>query len=310
MNMLTLNVRLNHLPCFHAAAALEQETCNPGPENTARQTTLKKHRANPLPSLPAGITAIDTHCHLDMAAYDKDRDQVITEACRSGVERMLTIGIDLASSTKAVDLADRYPAVYAAIGVHPHNAAAIDDSGYQQLKTLAGHPKVVAYGEIGLDFVKEYAPIKEQLSQFRKQIHIAKELRLPLIIHDRGAHPETMRILRDESPFPEGGVMHCFSGDSKLAAEVINLGFHISVPGIVTYKNAAMLREVVRRVELGAILLETDGPYLAPVPERGKRNRPALVLHTARKIAELKSISLAEVVRRTTMNAESLFSLS
>jgi TatD DNase family protein len=119
-----------------------------------------------------------------------------------------------------------------------------------------------------------------------------------------------MRILRDESPFPDGGVMHCFSGDAKLAADIINLGFHISVPGIVTYKNAAILHEVVRIVDIGAILLETDGPFLAPVPERGKRNRPALVLHTAHKIAELKSISLAEVVRRTTMNAEALFSLA
>jgi TatD DNase family protein len=282
----------------------------PGPENTTEQTTLKKHNENPLPSLPAGITAIDTHCHLDMAAYDKDRDQVITEACRSGVGRMITIGIDLASSTKAVDLADRYPAVYAAIGVHPHHAAAIENNCYQQLKILAGHPKIVAYGEIGLDFVKKYAPVQDQMNQFRKQIHIAKELRLPLIIHDRGAHPETMRILRDESPFPDGGVMHCFSGDAKLATEVIGLGLHISVPGIVTYKNGTMLQEVVRRVALDAILLETDGPFLAPVPERGKRNRPALVLHTARKIAELKAISLAEVVRRTTMNAESLFSLS
>ncbi len=245
-----------------------------------------------------------------MAAYDNDREQVITEACRSGVARILTIGIDLASSTKAVDLAGRYPGVYAAIGVHPHNAAAIENNCYQQLKKLADHPKVVAYGEIGLDFVKEYAPIKEQMIQFRKQIHIAKELRLPLIIHDRGAHSETLQILKEESPFPDGGVMHCFSGDATLAAEIISLGFHISVPGIVTYKNATLLQEVVRRVELGAILLETDGPFLTPVPERGKRNRPALVLHTARKIAELKSISLAEVVRQTTMNAETLFSLS
>jgi TatD DNase family protein len=280
------------------------------PENSTEQTTLKKHNKNLLPALPAGITAVDTHCHLDMAAYDSDRDQVIAEAVHNGVGRILTIGIDLASSTKAVNLADRYPAVYAAIGVHPHNATSIDDNCYQLLKVLAGHPKVVAYGEIGLDFVKKYSPVQKQMTQFRKQIHIAKELRLPLIIHDRGAHLETMRILRDESPFPNGGVMHCFSGDAELAAEVIDLGLHISVPGIVTYKNGTMLQEVVRRVALDGILIETDGPFLTPVPERGKRNRPALVLHTARKIAELKAISLAEVVRRTTMNAEALFSFA
>ena len=287
-----------------------KKSAGPDPENSTTRTTLIKKPTNPLPSLPAGITAVDTHCHLDMAAYDNDRDQVIAEASRNGVGRMLTIGIDLVSSTRAVSLADRYPGVYAAIGVHPHNAAATEDNCYQQLKKLASHPKVVAYGEIGLDFVKKYAPVQEQMTQFRKQIRIAKELRLPLIIHDRGAHTETMQILMDESPFPDGGVMHCFSGDAKLAAEVIDLGFHISVPGIVTYKNGTMLQEVVRKVELGAILLETDGPFLTPVPERGKRNRPALVLHTARKIAELKAISLAEVVRRTTMNAEALFSLS
>ena len=245
-----------------------------------------------------------------MAVYDKDRDQVIAEASRNGVGRMLTIGIDLASSKKAVSLAERYPAVYAAIGVHPHNAAAIDDNCYQQLKELARHSKVVAYGEVGLDFVKKYAPAKQQMIQFRKQVRIAKELHLPLIVHDRGAHTETLQILRDETPFPDGGVMHCFSGDAKLAAEVIRLGFHISVPGIVTYNNADMLQEVVRKVDLAAILLETDGPYLTPVPERGKRNRPAFLLHTAHKISELKSISLAEVVRRTTMNAEALFSLA
>ena len=245
-----------------------------------------------------------------MAVYDNDRDQVIAEASRNGVGRMLTIGIDLASSKKAVSLAERYPAVYAAIGVHPHNAASIDDNCYQLLKELAGHSKVVAYGEIGLDFVKKYAPVKEQMKRFKKQVRIAKELRFPLIVHDRGAHTETLQILREESPFPDGGVMHCFSGDFKLAVEVIRLGFHISVPGIVTYNNADILQEVVRKVDLAAILLETDGPYLAPVPERGKRNRPVFLLHTARKIAELKSISLAEVVRRTTMNAESLFLLA
>lgn len=244
-----------------------------------------------------------------MAVYDPDRDQVIEEAELSGVSRMITIGIDLASSDKAIALADQYSSVYAAIGIHPHHAVTIDAFCSRQIESLAVHPKVIAYGEIGLDFVKKYTPIEQQKSCFRQQVRLAKELRLPLIIHDRGADEETMSILQTEKPFPSGGVMHCFSGDLKLAAAVLDLGFHISVPGIVTYGNAKQLQEVVREVDLAALLLETDAPFLAPVPERGKRNRPALLLHTARKIAELKSLSLAEVVTRTTVNAESLFSL-
>jgi len=245
-----------------------------------------------------------------MVIYDRDRDQVIGEAERRGVSRMITIGIDLASSEKAVALADRYSSVYAAIGIHPHHAVAIDASCSRRLELLTAHPKVIAYGEIGLDFVKKYAPVKQQETCFRQQVRLAKELHLPLIVHDRGAHAETMAILKAEKPFPAGGVMHCFSGDLKLAAAVIDLGFHISVPGIVTYDNAKGLQEVVREVDLAFLLLETDAPFLAPVPERGKRNRPALLLHTARKIAELKYISLADVVKQTTVNAETLFSLA
>lgn len=245
-----------------------------------------------------------------MAIYDHDRSQVIGEAEQSGVSRMITIGIDIASSGKAVALADRYSSVYAAIGIHPHHAAAIDGSCFRQLELLAAHPKVIAYGEIGLDFVKKYAPVEEQKMCFRQQVRLAKELHLPLIIHDRGAHDETMDILQAEKPFPAGGVMHCFSGDLKLAAAVLNLGFHISIPGVVTYSNAKKLQMVVREIDLAALLLETDAPFLAPVPERGERNRPAFLLYTARKIAELKSISLADVVSRTTVNAQTLFSLA
>jgi len=245
-----------------------------------------------------------------MEIYDRDRDQVIGEAVRCGVSRMITIGIDLASSEKAVALADQYSSVYAAIGIHPHHAAALDASCTRRLELLIAHPKVIAYGEIGLDFVKKYAPAEQQKICFRQQVRLAKELHLPLVIHDRGAHEETMAILQSEKPFPAGGVMHCFSGDLKLATEVVDLGFHISVPGIVTYENAKGLQEVVHEVDLAVLLLETDAPFLAPVPERGKRNRPALLLHTARKIAELKAISLAEVVNQTTVNAETLFSLA
>jgi TatD DNase family protein len=274
------------------------------------ESPLQTPLNNLLPSLPAQTVAIDTHCHLDMAVYDLDRDQVIAEAEGSGVSRMITIGIDPVSSEKAVALAERYSPVYAAIGIHPHHAVPLDASCFRRLELLAAHPKVIAYGEIGLDLVKKYVPVAQQITCFRQQVRLAKELHLPVIIHDRGAHMETMEILKAEKPFPAGGVMHCFSGDLKLAAAVLDLGFHISIPGIVTYDNAEKLQEVVREVDLAILLLETDAPFLAPVPERGQRNRPALMLHTARKIAELKSISLAEVVKQTTVNAETLFSLA
>jgi TatD DNase family protein len=262
------------------------------------------------PQLPTGISAIDTHCHLDMSAYNADCDQVVDAAYDLGVTRIITIGINIESSKKAVALADRYPGVYAAVGIHPHNAGEpSDDTWKHELKKLASHPKVVAYGEVGLDFVKKYAPVNKQLESFKQQVQTAKELNLPLIIHDREAHSETMDILKKERPYPAGGVVHCFSGDMRLAEAVLDLDFHISIPGIVTYNNAQTLQEVVKRMPLTSLLLETDGPFLAPVPERGKRNEPAFLLYTAAKIAEIKKLTLAEIARQTTRNAERLFNL-
>jgi TatD DNase family protein len=245
-----------------------------------------------------------------MTAYSGDIDRVIAAADQAGVSRIISIGINLESSRAAVALADRYPGVYAAVGVHPHHASETGESWYRDLRQLARHPKVVAYGEVGLDFVKQHAPLDVQMKQFKQQVRIAKELSLPLIIHDREAHAETMNILKKESPFPAGGVMHCFSGDMNLAEEVMALGFYISIPGIVTYNTAEKLREVVRQAPLAVLLLETDGPFLSPVPERGKRNEPAFLLHTAGKIAELKETTLARVAEETTKNAKALFSLT
>jgi TatD DNase family protein len=263
----------------------------------------------PIPALPDRLTAIDTHCHLDMEDYDADREQVIAEALQCGVSRIITIGIDLVSSARAVELAGRYPGVYATIGIHPHNAAEAGESSFRQLKVLAAQPKVAAYGEIGLDFVKKYAAPAKQLTAFRRQVQFARELGLPVIVHDRGAHAETMTVLQQLKPYPHGGVMHCFSGDAALADQVVDLGFYISIPGIVTFKTAWEMQEVVRQIDIGSLLLETDGPFLTPVPHRGKRNRPAFLLYTARKVAELKNLSLKEVVCRTTANAEALFRL-
>ncbi len=263
----------------------------------------------PPPSLASGTRLIDSHCHLDMEAYTDDLDEIIIAADRNGVSRILTIGIDLASSRKAVELTKRYVGVYASVGIHPHSAEETDEAGYQELKRLAADPKVVGYGEIGLDYAKQYAPVDIQQQEFSRQLELARKLHLPVIIHDRDAHEDTLALLRENGPFPAGGVMHCFSGDVTFARQVLKLGFYISVPGIVTFKNAETLQQVVREIPLDRMLLETDGPFLAPVPWRGKINRPDYLLYTAGKVAELKNISIDKVAGQTMRNTEQLFSL-
>lgn len=255
------------------------------------------------------IDLIDSHCHLDMEAFESDLEEIISRAGRAGVNTIITIGIDRASSERAVQLASRFPSVYASVGVHPHDAAGVNDA---DLKTIAGlcvHEKVIGYGEIGLDYAKMYSPKNIQQRIFSRQLAMAKELELPVIIHDRDAHEDTMHILKEHAPFPAGGVMHCFSGDLKLAERVIDLGFYVSVPGIVTFKNATGLQEVAGKLPLDVLLIETDGPFLAPVPFRGKRNTPELLRHTAEKIADLHNISLAEVATQTSANTRTLFNL-
>lgn len=259
------------------------------------------------PPLPPHINLIDTHCHLDMAAYDQDREEVISLAQRVRVTRLLTIGIDLESSQKAVALAESHQSVYAAVGVHPHNVSQSKEFDYERIIELAALPKVVAYGEIGLDFVKPYSPIALQIKHFRHQLQLAKRLNLPVVIHDRGAHKEIVTVLREEAPFPARGVMHCFSGDRGLAREVLDLEFYISIPGIVTFGKATELQDAARYTPISSLLLETDCPFLAPVPKRGKRNKPEYLTYTALKIAELKNISLEEIALKTTENAEALF---
>lgn len=263
----------------------------------------------PPPALAAGTRLIDSHCHLDMDVYKDDLDEIITAADRSGVSRIVTIGIDLASSRKAVELAEHWPGVYATVGIHPHSAGEANEAGYQELKDLAAHPKVVGYGEIGLDYARQYAPVEIQQREFARQLELARELQLPVVIHDRDAHEDTLALLQQQEPFPAGGVMHCFSGDTTFAHQVLELDFYISIPGIVTFKNAETLQQVVREIPLKRMLLETDGPFLAPVPWRGKTNLPDYLLYTAGKVAELKNISINEVADQTKRNTEQLFSL-
>jgi len=263
----------------------------------------------PLPELSTRAELIDTHCHLDMSAYQPDLENVIQSAVRHGIRRIITIGIDYSSSREAVTLSDRFPNVFATIGFHPHDAQQATTGAMQRLADLASHRAVVGYGEIGLDYVKNYAPRDVQRRVLSEQLHLAKELNLPVVIHDREAHADVCHLIREAGPFPRGGVMHCFSGDRQLAEEMIDLGFFISIPGVVTFSNAHNLHEVIQAIDLRYLLLETDGPYLAPVPFRGKRNEPKLMLYTAQKVAELKQLSLDEVALATTANAIRLFHL-
>lgn len=250
---------------------------------------------------------IDSHCHLDMEAYAEDLDEVLHKASRAGIQEIVTIGINPVSSLLAVQLAERYKSVYATVGIHPHDASTVTDKDIDGIIRLAKHKKVVGYGEIGLDYAKLYSPKNIQQQIFSRQLSLAKELDLPVIIHDRDAHADTLHFLIEAGPFPAGGVMHCFSGDMDLAARVMELGFYISIPGIVTFKNAGALHQVAREMPLQYMLIETDGPFLAPVPFRGKRNTPDLLLLTAEKIAELRNTSLTEIARQTTANARALF---
>jgi TatD DNase family protein len=244
-----------------------------------------------------------------MDAYREDLAEIIKSATQCGVSRIITIGIDMVSSCRAVELASRYSGVFATVGIHPHSARDASDDVYQKLKTLAADPKVVGYGEIGLDYAKQYAPVEIQQQEFSRQLVLARELHLPVIIHDREAHEDTLALLHEKGPFPAGGVMHCFSGDLTFAHQMLEIDFYISIPGIVTFKNAKDLQQVVQEIPLERMLLETDGPFLAPVPWRGKVNRPDYLLYTAGKVAELKNISIEEVAEQTRLNTEKLFSL-
>jgi TatD DNase family protein len=241
-----------------------------------------------------------------------DLDETVASAARTGITRIVTVGIDVASSRRAVEIARRFSGIYATMGIHPHNVAGIRNETYSQLQALTGDKanKIVGYGEIGLDYAKNYAPREVQLKEFRNQLDVAKELNLPVIIHDRDAHEDTLQVLNRCAPFHAGGVMHCFSGDSELACRVMDLGLYVSIPGIVTFKKSDMLQQVVRDIPLDRLILETDGPFLAPVPYRGKTNRPEYLIFTAHKVAQLKEISLEETARQTTANAENLFGLN
>jgi TatD DNase family protein len=253
---------------------------------------------------------IDSHCHLDDLRYDADREATIGRARAAGVGHFVTIGCDLETSRAAVTLAKQNPLISATVGVHPHEAKLIQEGWYDELRVLAQSNRVVAYGEIGLDYHYDHSPRDVQRTRFREQVQLARELRLPIVIHTREAQEDTIAILKEEKAGELGGVFHCFSGDAWLAKDALDLGFYLSFSGVITFQNALMLRDIVKTVPLDRILVETDSPYLTPAPHRGKRNEPAYVRFVAEKIAELHGMSVEQVEEAATQNTKRLFRIA
>lgn len=253
---------------------------------------------------------IDTHVHLNADQYDEDLQQVIERAQQHKVNKMIVIGFDRKTIERALELAEAYEFIYAVVGWHPVDAIDCTAEDLQWIEELAAHPKVVGIGETGLDYHWDKSPKEIQQEVFRKQIQLAKKVRLPIIIHNRDATEDVLRILKEEDAQEIGGVMHCFSGSVETARESIAMNFMISLGGPVTFKNAKKPKEVAAEIGLEHLMIETDAPYLAPHPYRGKRNEPSYVPLVAEEIARLKGISVEEVAERTTQNAEQFFKLS
>lgn len=251
---------------------------------------------------------IDSHCHLDFKDYNKDRDEVIVNALEAGVHTIINIGCDPVSSRSSVALADKYDCVYAAVGVHPHDAGKYNDEVERELRELASHSKVKAIGEIGLDFYRDLSPRDIQRKVYRKQLELAVDLKMPVVIHTRDSFQENLEIVKEYLSDLRGVVFHCFPGTVDEAVEVIGLGCHISVGGITTFPKAKMA-EVAKQVPLDKLFLETDAPYLTPAPYRGKRNQPAYVKYVAEKIAEMRGIPVGEIAKTTDRAARKYFGL-
>lgn len=252
----------------------------------------------------------DSHAHLIDKAYRNDSAEVIQRALDSGVKLIINLGYDIKTSLRAVDMADRYPFMHASAGVHPHEAERVPHDFLDKLRELAQEKKIIAVGEIGLDYYRDLSPRKKQQEVFRKQLKLAQEVGLPVIIHDREAHQDVLEIVKEEQGGKNGGVFHCFSGDWEMAQECIEMGFYISIAGPVTFKNSCSLQEVAQKTPLNRILVETDCPYLTPVPYRGKRNEPAYVKHTVEKIASLREMKWEEFAQAVYENTQNVFNLN
>jgi len=255
------------------------------------------------------MNLIDTHAHLTDNRFAHDLEDVLSRAKESGVRAIINVGYDLPSSRRSVALAAKREQLFAAVGIHPHEAAKVGEQALVQLRQLALDGNVVALGEMGLDYYYNHSPRNLQQELFRQQIRLAKSLSLPIIVHDRDAHEDVLTILGEEGAETVGGVLHCFSGNRNFAARCLNLGFHISLAGPVTFNNSRDLAAVAGTIPKDKLLLETDAPYLAPVPYRGKRNEPAYLLEVAKKVAALCGITPEELSDCTTENAKKLFKL-
>ncbi len=250
---------------------------------------------------------IDTHCHIDFRDFDHDREEIIVSASEFGVDRLINIGTDLHSSRRAFALANEYENIFCTVGVHPHDAKTLSDRFMVEMETMSANPKVVGIGEIGLDYFRDLSPRDIQRDAFVKQLDLAVKLDQPVVIHVREAMDDALEIISDYAGRLKG-VFHCFPGTVAEANKVISHGFHVSVNGIMTYKNSKMA-DIGREIDLQSILIETDCPYLTPVPHRGKRNVPAYVKLVCAKLAELRQLDFDEVEKITTRNAEKLFRL-
>jgi len=275
----------------------------------------KTEDTEPSPSLVTGNAPllIDTHCHLDFDRFNADRDAVLARAAEQGVAVIINPGVSLRNSRAAIALAERFDAVFAAVGVHPTATDELDAPTLRELRDLAQHPKVVAIGEIGLDYYWPNQPQRNwpcaspetQRIAFRRQLDLAAELGLPVIIHDREAHTDVMVALEDSHGVT--GVLHAFSGDLELAEWVVDLGFYGGVTGPVTFEKSYNLKKVAREIDSARLLVETDAPFLAPQPHRGQRNEPAYVAIVAREVAQLRGCDLSVLAQRTSENARALF---
>ncbi len=248
----------------------------------------------------------DTHAHYDDERFDEDRDELLSSLFDTSVSHIVNCGCDLKSSLKTVALSEKYPNLYAAVGVHAHEASDCTDENLIEIEKLYSHKKVVAVGEIGLDYYYDFSPRERQIEVFRQQIELANKLGLPVIIHDREAHEDTLKILKELRP---KGVVHCFSGSVEMAKEIIKLGLYIGLGGAVTFKNAKKPIEVAEYTPLDRLLLETDAPYMTPVPFRGKRCDSAHIAYTAEKIAEVKGINVQELIDMCNENSKKLFGI-
>lgn len=250
---------------------------------------------------------IDTHAHLDFDDYNQDREEVFKRARKIGVEKIVNIGADLEGSRRAVGLAEKHAFVYASVGIHPHEADTVNEKSLAEIKTLAASPKVKAIGECGLDFYYDNSPREIQKEAFKKQLQLALELELPVVVHSREAAVETLEILDQTADFAENLIFHCYAYGPAEIEEIIKRDYYVAFGGLITFNSAQPIRDALKKMPLARILLETDAPYLTPAPHRGRRNEPAYLEHIVKKAAAIKGVSAEKMGEITTENAERIY---